>query len=64
MHAWMRVFGANRTMRPSRNAFAAVKNERGVAQVAFDRALAETRREARITQEKLSKFVEILRTKS
>jgi hypothetical protein len=53
-------YGANRTMRPSR--VAAVKNERDAAQVAFDRALAETRPEARITQEKIAKFVEVMRT--
>jgi site-specific DNA recombinase len=41
---------------------AAVKNERDIAQVAFDRALAETRPEARITQEKIAKFVEVMRT--
>ena len=46
-------YGANRTMRPSERV-AAVKNERDVAQVAFDRALAETRHEARITQEKIA----------
>jgi site-specific DNA recombinase len=40
---------------------AAVKNERDIAQVAFDRALAETRPEARITQEKIAKFVEVMR---
>jgi hypothetical protein len=32
-------------------------------QVAFDRALAETRHEARITQEKIAKFVGVMRTK-
>jgi site-specific DNA recombinase len=41
---------------------AAVKNERDIAQVAFDRALAETRPEARITQEKIAKFVKVMRT--
>ncbi|SDO63915.1 hypothetical protein [Afipia sp. GAS231] len=35
------------------------KSERDVAQVAFDRALAETRPEARITQEKIAEFVEV-----
>jgi site-specific DNA recombinase len=39
-----------------------VKNERDIAQVAFDRALAETRPEARITQEKIAKFVDVMRT--
>jgi site-specific DNA recombinase len=39
-----------------------VKDERDIAQVAFDRALAETRPEARITQEKIAKFVEVTRT--
>ncbi|WP_197679553.1 MULTISPECIES: hypothetical protein [Bradyrhizobium] len=39
-----------------------MKNERGIAQVAFDRALAETHPEARITQEKIAKFVEDMRT--
>jgi hypothetical protein len=48
-------------MQPSERV-AAVKNERDVAQVAFDRALAETRHEARITQEKIAKFVGVMRT--
>jgi site-specific DNA recombinase len=41
---------------------AVVKTERDIAQVAFDRALAETRPEARITQEKIAKFVDVMRT--
>ena len=39
---------------------ATAKNERDIAQVALDRALAETRPESRITQEKIAKFVEVM----
>ena len=41
---------------------AAVKTERDIAQVAFDRAVAEMRPNARITEEKISAFVEAMRT--
>jgi len=42
---------------------AAVKTERDIAQVAFDRALAEMRPSARITEEKIAAFVEAMRAK-
>lgn len=41
---------------------AAVKAERDIAQVAFDRAVAEMRPDARITEEKIAAFVEVMRT--
>ena len=41
---------------------AAVKSERDLAQIAFDRALAETEPRARITNEKITAFVEVMRS--
>jgi site-specific DNA recombinase len=41
---------------------AAVKTERDLAQIAYDRAVAETNPRARITDEKISKFVETMRS--
>jgi site-specific DNA recombinase len=41
---------------------AAVKTERDIAQVAFDRAVAELRPNARITEDKIAAFVEVMRT--
>ena len=40
---------------------AAVKTERDIAQVAFDRAVAELRPNARITEEKIAAFTETMR---
>lgn len=40
---------------------AAVKAERDIAQVAFDRAVSEMRPEVRITEEKIAAFVEVMR---
>ena len=40
---------------------AAVKTERDIAQVAFDRTVAEMRPSARITEEKIAAFVEAMR---
>jgi DNA-binding XRE family transcriptional regulator len=57
-----RLRKASRTHPTLKERIAAVKNERDIAQVAFDRALAETRPEARITQEKIAKFVDVMRT--
>ncbi len=41
---------------------AAVKTERDLAQIAYDRAVAETNPRARITDEKIAKFVETMRS--
>lgn len=41
---------------------AVVKNERDIAQIAFDRAVAEMRPAARITEDKIAAFVEAMRT--
>jgi site-specific DNA recombinase len=41
---------------------AAVKSERDIAQVSFDRAVAEMRPNARISEEKIAAFVEVMRT--
>jgi site-specific DNA recombinase len=41
---------------------AGVKTERDIAQVAFDRAVAELRPNARITEDKIAAFVEVMRT--
>ncbi|WP_249792848.1 hypothetical protein [Bradyrhizobium sp. BRP22] len=41
---------------------AAVKTERDIAQVAFDRAVAEMRPETRITEERIAAFTEAMRT--
>lgn len=40
---------------------AAVKTERDIAQVAFDRAVSELRPEARITEDKVAAFVDVMR---
>jgi site-specific DNA recombinase len=40
---------------------AAVRNERDIAQVAFDRAVAEMRPDAKITEDKIAAFVEVMR---
>ncbi|VFU10937.1 Resolvase domain protein [Methylocella tundrae] len=40
----------------------AVKTERDLAQIAFDRAVAETNPRARITDEKIAAFVEVMRS--
>jgi site-specific DNA recombinase len=40
----------------------AVKTERDIAKVAFDRAVAEKRPDIRITQEKIAAFTEAMRT--
>jgi site-specific DNA recombinase len=42
---------------------AAVKTERDIAQVAFDRAVAEMRPSARITEENIAAFAETMRAK-
>ncbi|WP_026381716.1 recombinase family protein [Afifella pfennigii] len=39
----------------------AIKTERDIAQVAFDRAVAELRPEARITEDKIAAFVDVMR---
>ena len=41
---------------------AAIKTERDLAQIAYDRAVAETNPRARITDEKIAKFVETMRS--
>lgn len=41
---------------------AAVKTERDLAQIAFDRAVAETSPRTRITEEKIAAFVDVMRT--
>ena len=41
---------------------AAVKTERDLAQIAFDRAIAETNPQARITEEKIAAFVDVMRS--
>jgi site-specific DNA recombinase len=40
---------------------AAIKTERDIAQAAFDRAVAEMRPEARISEDKIAAFVEVMR---
>lgn len=40
----------------------AVKTERDIAQVAFDRAVAEMRPDIRITEDKIAAFTEVMRT--
>ena len=39
----------------------AIKTERDIAQTAFDRAVAEMRPEARVTEDKIAAFVEVMR---
>src|SRR5690606_16480508 len=39
-----------------------IRTERDIAQVAFDRAVAELRAEARITADKIAAFVDVMRT--
>jgi site-specific DNA recombinase len=41
---------------------ATAKTERDIAQVAFDRSVTETRRDARITSDKIAAFVDVMRT--
>jgi hypothetical protein len=40
----------------------AVKTERDIAQVVFDRAVAEVSSQARVTQDKIDAFVEAMRS--
>ncbi|MBA4174759.1 MAG: recombinase family protein, partial [Hyphomicrobium sp.] len=40
---------------------AAIKTERDIAQTAFDRAVAEMRPDARVTEEKIAAFVAVMR---
>lgn len=44
-----------------RGRLASVKTDRDIAQVALDRAVAEMRPEARVTEEKIAAFVEVMR---
>jgi site-specific DNA recombinase len=52
---------ANPTDPTLKDRVAAIKTERDIAQAAFDRAVAEMRPEARISEDKIAAFVEVMR---